>query len=69
MLAGELPNHRDESARAVADAATEMIEALDLINEKYGTVLAMRIGIHSGPVVVGVIGKIKFTYDLWGGIP
>jgi class 3 adenylate cyclase len=26
----------------------------------------MRVGIHSGPVVAGVIGKIKFTYDLWG---
>jgi class 3 adenylate cyclase len=66
MLAGGLPNHRDDHARAVADATMEMIEALDLINEKYGTVPAMRIGIHSGPVVGGVIGKIKFTYDLWG---
>ena len=64
MLDGGLPNHRDGHARAVADAAMEMIEALDLINEKYGTVLAMSIGIHSGPVVV--IGKIKFNYDLWG---
>ena len=26
----------------------------------------MRIGVHSGPVVAGVIGKHKFTYDLWG---
>ena len=66
MLVGGLPNHRDDHARAVADAALEMIEALDLINERYGTGLAMRIGIHSGPVVAGVIGKIKFTYDLWG---
>ena len=26
----------------------------------------MRVGVHSGPVVAGVIGKIKFTYDIWG---
>ncbi len=43
-----------------------MIQALERINKKRGTNLAMRIGIHSGPVVAGVIGKIKFTYDLWG---
>jgi adenylate cyclase len=31
-----------------------------------GTTLALRIGIHTGPVVAGVIGKRKFIYDLWG---
>lgn len=66
MMVGGLPNHRDDHAHVVADAAIEMVEALKRINEKNGTELAMRIGIHSGPVVAGVIGKIKFTYDLWG---
>lgn len=66
MLVGGLPDHRDDHAHAVADASLEMIQALDRINKKRGTNLAMRIGIHSGPVVAGVIGKIKFTYDLWG---
>lgn len=66
MMVGGLPNHRDDHAHVVADAAIEMVEALKTINEKNGTELAMRIGIHSGPVVAGVIGKIKFTYDLWG---
>ncbi|MFM8829528.1 MAG: adenylate/guanylate cyclase domain-containing protein [Spartobacteria bacterium] len=66
MLVGGLPDHRDDHAHAVADAALGMIRALDRINKKRGTTLAMRIGIHSGPVVAGVIGKIKFTYDLWG---
>ena len=66
MLVGGLPNHRDDHAHAVADTAIEMVKALQRINEKNGTELAMRIGIHSGPVVAGVIGKIKFTYDLWG---
>jgi adenylate cyclase len=66
MMVGGLPNHRDDHAHAVANAALDMIDALKRMNEKNGTDLAMRIGIHSGPVVAGVIGKIKFTYDLWG---
>lgn len=66
MLVGGLPNHRDDHAHAVADAALEMVDTLERLNQKNGTELTMRIGIHSGPVVAGVIGKIKFTYDLWG---
>jgi len=66
MMVGGLPIHRDDHARVVAAAALEMVEALDLLNEQNGTNLKMRVGIHTGPVVAGVIGKIKFTYDLWG---
>jgi class 3 adenylate cyclase len=66
MLVGGLPNHRDDHAHAVADASLEMLEALEYINEKNNISLAMRVGVHSGPVVAGVIGKIKFTYDIWG---
>jgi class 3 adenylate cyclase len=66
MMVGGLPNHRDDHAHVVAEAAIEMVDALADLNKKNGTELAMRIGIHSGPVVAGVIGKIKFTYDLWG---
>lgn len=66
MMVGGLPNHRDDHAHAVADASLEMLEALEDINEKNNISLAMRVGVHSGPVVAGVIGKIKFTYDIWG---
>ena len=66
MLVGGLPTHRDDHAQAVAATALEMQQALAKLNEKNGTDLKMRMGIHSGPVVAGVIGKIKFTYDLWG---
>ena len=66
MMVGGLPNHRDDHAHVVAEAAIEMVDALADLNKKNDTELAMRIGIHSGPVVAGVIGKIKFTYDLWG---
>jgi len=66
MLVGGLPTNRDDHAEAVADAAMEMVTALEKINAANATDLQMRVGIHTGPVVAGVIGKIKFTYDLWG---
>jgi len=66
MMVGGLPTHKEDHAKVVANSALEMIYALEHINQKNGTDLNMRIGIHSGPVVAGVIGKIKFTYDLWG---
>jgi class 3 adenylate cyclase/CheY-like chemotaxis protein len=66
MLVGGLPTHREDHAQVVADVALEMVQALNHLNQMNGTELAMRIGIHTGPVVAGVIGKIKFTYDLWG---
>jgi adenylate cyclase len=66
MMVGGLPTHRDDHAQVVADAALEMVQALDRLNQINGTDLKMRVGIHTGPVVAGVIGKIKFTYDLWG---
>ena len=66
MLVGGIPLQRDDHAAAVAECALEMIAALEGINRANGTELQMRVGIHTGPVVAGVIGKIKFTYDLWG---
>ena len=66
MMVGGLPAHRDDHAEAVAMAALEMVAALARVNRANGTELSIRIGIHTGPVVAGVIGKIKFTYDLWG---
>ncbi|MEN9678233.1 MAG: Adenylate cyclase [Verrucomicrobiota bacterium] len=66
MLAGGIPIYRDDHAQAVADVSMEMIAALDRLNAANGTELKMRIGINTGPIVAGVIGKRKFTYDLWG---
>lgn len=66
MLAGGIPLARDDHAQAVADVALEMIIALDRMNAANGTDLKMRIGINTGPIIAGVIGKRKFTYDLWG---
>jgi len=63
MVVGGLPLHRPDHAKAVAEMA------LDIQNE-WSTItdgsLKVRIGIHTGPVVAGVIGTRKFSYDLWG---
>ncbi len=63
MVVGGLPETRPDHAEAIAEMALEM---RDYIASSAARDLRMRIGIHSGPVVAGVIGKQKFAYDLWG---
>jgi len=46
--------------------AMEMFTALDKINQKYNLSFDLRIGVHTGPVVAGVLGLKRFTYDVWG---
>jgi len=53
-------------AERIIQMALEMQDALKEVADKTGTELSMRIGINSGPVVAGVIGNTKFSYDLWG---
>ncbi|MDO8466399.1 MAG: adenylate/guanylate cyclase domain-containing protein [Gallionella sp.] len=55
----------DHVARA-AHMALDMMGSLEDFNKRNGYTLKMRIGISSGAVVAGVIGKRKFIYDLWG---
>ncbi len=66
MLVGGLPTPRPDHARAVAEMALDMFDAIQRLNRKNGDHLQIRVGIHTGPVVAGVIGKNKFNYDLWG---
>ncbi len=53
-------------AEKLCDVALAMRSKIKEINEQHSLTLAVRFGIHSGPVVAGVIGKKKFAYDLWG---
>ncbi len=61
-----VPERRPDHAVALADMALEMIEGLKQFNQARGTALQIRIGLNTGPVVAGVIGRSKFIYDLWG---
>ena len=66
LAVGGLPERRADHAGAVAHLALGMLGALGEFNRDRGVELSMRIGLNSGPVVAGIIGRRKFTYDLWG---
>jgi class 3 adenylate cyclase len=66
MVAGGLPEEQPDHAVAVADMALGMIEAVRRIGMRFGETLEVRIGIHSGDVVAGIIGQHRFIYDVWG---
>ena len=66
MVAGGLPEPRDDHAVAVADMALHMLDVVVAAGSTLGRPLQVRIGIHSGAAVAGIIGKHKFIYDVWG---
>ncbi len=66
MCGGGIPEPTDDHAAEMARLAIEMRDALAQYAEDSGEALQIRIGLHTGPVVAGVIGKSKFAYDLWG---
>jgi adenylate cyclase len=66
MVAGGLPDPRPDHAQAVAEMALAMRDEVARRTDPGGQPLAVRIGIDTGPVVAGVIGTSKFSYDLWG---
>ncbi|CAJ91974.1 Response regulator containing an adenylate cyclase effector domain [Cupriavidus necator] len=66
MAAAGLPIPVADHAVRAAHMALDMMESLSRFNQRSGYALRLRIGIHSGAVVAGVIGRRKFIYDLWG---
>jgi len=66
MLVGGVPIIRDDHATACAAAGFEMLESLRAFNRRHELDWSIRIGMNSGPVVAGIIGTRKFSYDLWG---
>ena len=66
MAVAGLPVPRPDHAEAMAAMAIGMQEAFRDIIRNRGLPMELRIGMHSGPVAAGVIGRQKFTYDLWG---
>ena len=68
MLAGGLHGEDDaaNAANRVVSAGMEFFEILNQINAELGLSLNLRIGVHNGPLIAGVIGQSRLSYDLWG---
>lgn len=66
MVVAGVPHPTPDHALAGVQLAHEMLVTMARFNADHGLHLNLRIGLNSGPVVAGVIGKNKFIYDLWG---
>ena len=66
MVAAGVPSPRPDHARALALMALDMVDAMRSRDGVGDLGLELRVGINSGPVVAGVIGRKRFLYDLWG---
>jgi class 3 adenylate cyclase len=66
MAAGGVPEPIADHAGQVVRAGLAMVEATRSYAASSGMPVKLRVGIHTGPVVAGVIGRRRFSYDLWG---
>ena len=66
MVVGGLPLPSENHASAIAEMALEMQAHMQTLDHIFDKSLQLRIGIHTGQVIAGVIGIKKFAYDLWG---
>jgi class 3 adenylate cyclase len=67
MAVSGLPAVSDDHPERMVRMGMQMLDAIAEIQEEFGHLkIGVRIGIHTGPCVAGVIGKNRFIYDLWG---
>jgi adenylate cyclase len=68
MIASGLPLARRDHAHIVAENALAMREIVQGIAQERSLPLQLRLGMHTGPMVAGIIGLRKFASDIWGDI-
>jgi len=66
MAVAGVPVPASDHATRAAHLSLDMVEALDRFNERSGHALQVRVGVASGAVVAGVIGRRQYVYDVWG---
>jgi GGDEF domain-containing protein len=66
MAVGGIPGRAHDHPQAVAELALDMLDGIKAFKQPDGEPLTIRIGVNTGPVTAGVIGKKKFIFDLWG---
>jgi len=65
LVVGGLPVPRSDHAQAVANMALDMLDGVNRLNRQHGWAVGFRIGINSGPAMAAVVGRHRFTYDIW----
>jgi class 3 adenylate cyclase len=68
MVVGGVPERSPTHCQQVARFATAALRVIEGYNAETGRQLQMRLGIHTGTVVAGIVGKQKYSYDLWGDV-
>ena len=66
MVASGVPIPRPDHAHALAAMALDLVVAVKQVSAAEGVPLNVRVGMASGPMMAGIIGKNKFSYDVWG---
>ncbi len=66
MVAVGIPEPLDDHAAVAARLSLAMLETFTEIRNEIGAPIQLRVGLHTGPAVAGVIGERKFAYDIWG---
>ncbi len=66
MIVAGLPRPRDDHAEVLAKMSVELLKIAGEYKDHEGNPIRLRIGLHSGPAISGVIGKSKFAFDVWG---
>lgn len=66
MAVAGAPRSHEDHAHAILSLACEMRRAVERLAQATGLPLKLRIGVETGPIVAGVIGRSKFAYDVWG---
>jgi adenylate cyclase len=65
LVVGGLPVPMPDHAQAVANMALDMLDKVKGLNQQHGWAVSFRIGVNSGPVMAAVVGRHRFTYDVW----
>ncbi|WP_217357287.1 adenylate/guanylate cyclase domain-containing protein [Ruegeria atlantica] len=66
MVAAGVPNGREDHAEVIVEMALRMLDKVEALNLETDYPMHIRVGVHSGPVVAGIIGSHRFLYDVWG---
>ena len=66
MVAGGVPEMDAKHLCKIADLALDMRDGIHRVTGNLGETIRLRIGVHAGPLIGGVIGFKKFSYDVWG---